>query len=133
VPRTPSHAVTVPLVALCATLVLASCGPEETATEQPGRGEDPVGGSSGPTGPPVARDAAADLARRLDVADDEVSVESVEEVTWNDGSLGCAEDGQMYTQARVDGSRVTLRVGDRTYEYHAGGSRDPFLCEDPTQ
>ena len=27
----------------------------------------------------------------------------------------------MYTQALVDGSRITLSAGDRTYEYHAGG------------
>jgi hypothetical protein len=121
------------LVALCATLVLTSCGSGETATEEPGAGEDTVGESSGPAGPPVALEAAADLARRLDVAEDEVSVESVEEVTWNDGSLGCAEKGTMYTQALVDGSRIVLRVGDRTYEYHSGGSRAPFLCEKPTQ
>ena len=39
----------------------------------------------------------------------------------------------MYTQALVDGSRITLSAGDRSYEYHAGGRRGPFLCEKPTQ
>jgi hypothetical protein len=39
----------------------------------------------------------------------------------------------MYTQALVPGSRITLRVGERTYEYHAGWEQAPFLCEDPSQ
>ncbi|WP_432478443.1 hypothetical protein [Nocardioides sp. GXQ0305] len=91
------------------------------------------GPSTSPGSGSPAEQAVADLARRLDVAEDEVVVEAQEEVTWNDGSLGCAEKGTMYTQALVDGSRITLRVGEQTYEYHAGGKRAPFLCEDPTQ
>ncbi len=92
-----------------------------------------MGKSAGPAGSPTTREAVAELARRLHVAEDAIAVERVEEVTWNDGSLGCAEAGTMYTQALVAGSRITLSVGDRTYEYHAGGGRAPFLCEEPTQ
>ena len=118
---------------LCATLGLVSCGTDETATDQPTTGEGDMGESAAPAGSPTTRKAVADLAGRLDVPEDEVVVDRVEEVTWNDGSLGCAEKGTMYTQALVDGSRITLRAGDRTYEYHAGGGRAPFLCERPTQ
>lgn len=92
-----------------------------------------TGPENGPSGSPTTRQAVADLARRLEVAEDDITVAGVEEVTWNDGSLGCAEKGMMYTQALVDGSRIMLRAGDRTYEYHAGGRRAPFLCEKPTQ
>ncbi len=60
-------------------------------------------------------------------------VVAVEAVTWRDGSLGCAKPGTMYTQALVEGQRITLAVGDEEYAYHSGGDRDPFLCEDPTQ
>jgi len=117
------------LGALCATLVLVSCGTERGATDQPATGEGSVSDSASPS----TREAVADLARRLDVATAEIAVEGVEDVTWNDGSLGCAEQGTMYTQALVPGSRITLRVGERTYEYHAAGQQAPFLCEDPTQ
>ena len=72
-----------------------------------------MGESAGPAGSPTTREAVADLARRLHVAEDAIAVERVEEVTWNDGSLGCAEPGSMYTQALVAGSRITLSVGDR--------------------
>ena len=121
------------LALLCATLVLVACGSDETATEPPSTGEDTVSESAGPDASPASREAVADLARRLDVAEGDITVEGVEDVTWNDGSLGCAEQGTMYTQALVDGSRITLLSGDRTYEYHSGGGRAPFLCEDPTQ
>lgn len=118
---------------LCATLVLASCGTGGGAADPPTTGKDSVSESAGPIGSPTARKAVTDLARRLDFPEDEVQVEAVEEVTWRDGSLGCAANGTMYTQALVDGSRIRLRAGGRTYEYHSGGQGAPFLCEDPTQ
>lgn len=124
------------LAALCATLVLASCGgtDDTTARDDTGGEEETVSPSPSPPAPdsPAAK-AVADLARQLDVPEEEVVVESQEEVTWKDGSLGCAEKGTMYTQALVDGNRITLRVADQTYEYHSGGSKPPFLCEEPTQ
>lgn len=39
----------------------------------------------------------------------------------------------MYTQAIVEGARITLRVGGTDYEYHSGGSRPPTRCDRPTQ
>ncbi len=63
----------------------------------------------------------------------DIEVVSVEEVTWRDGSRGCAEPGMAYTQALIDGSRITLRVGTTTYEYHSGGSQPPSRCEKPTE
>ncbi len=83
-------------------------------------------------GPEVGR-AVADLAERLGVAEHHVVVDRVEDVTWRDGSLGCAEQGRAYTQALVEGSRIVLTVGGRSYKYHSGGNRGPFLCERPTQ
>ncbi len=81
---------------------------------------------------PAAREAVADLAQRLGVPEGEVRVVSMEEVTWRDGSLGCAEPGTMYTQALVDGSRIVLEAEATTYEYHQGQGR-VFWCEKPTQ
>lgn len=80
-----------------------------------------------PTGPAAA--AVADLAARLGIDPSGVEVVSVESVIWPDGSLGCPQPGMAYTQVQVDGALITLNAGGRTYEYHVGGSRDPFLCE----
>ncbi|GAA1479404.1 hypothetical protein GCM10009623_38500 [Nocardioides aestuarii] len=103
---------------------LTACGGQE-------RAEDP--GASASDVPADARPAVDDLVAELDV--DLAAVESVavEEVTWNDGSLGCASDGDMYTQATVEGQRITMTVDGQDYEYHQGGDRAPFLCEDPTE
>lgn len=73
--------------------------------------------------------ALLDLARRLKVPEDEIEVLEVEEVTWPDGSLGCPQPGQMYTQALVEGHRIVLGHGERVFLYHSGGDVQPFLCE----
>jgi hypothetical protein len=36
-----------------------------------------------------------------------------------------------YIQVQVEGALVRLRVDGKLYEYHSGGSRPPFLCEQP--
>lgn len=91
---------------------------------------------SSPTSTPAsgpAADAVADLATRLGVDSESIAVVAEEAVTWRDGSLGCAKEGSFYTQALVDGSRITLRAAGTDYEYHSGGSQPPFWCEKPTQ
>ena len=82
---------------------------------------------------PLTQAAITDLTERLDVAAEDVTVVSVEEVTWNDGSLGCAKPDMLYTQATVDGTRITLKVGDKEFAYHSGGGAAPAYCKKPTQ
>ena len=122
--------------ALLGVLLLGGCGDADqtTATDQPTEGDMSTSSPSVPgSESPEARAAVADLASRLEVDESEVAVMAMEAVTWRDGSLGCAEPGTMYTQALVEGHRITLAVGEEQFEYHDGGRRDPFLCEDPTQ
>lgn len=78
----------------------------------------------------LARAARADLAATLGVPEDEISVTGASAVTWNDGSMGCPQPDMSYTQALVDGARVTLTHGDTAYTYHQGGG-ELFLCEHP--
>ncbi|GAA2102047.1 hypothetical protein GCM10009726_12780 [Nocardioides furvisabuli] len=123
---------------LVVPLLVAACG----GTTQPPSAEETAvdtSPSSSPSSPPpssaptdVVR-AVEDLSATLGVATDEVEVVSTEEVTWRDGSRGCAQPGMSYTQALVDGLRITLRAGGQTYEYHSGGSQPPSLCEEPTE
>lgn len=120
------------LTAVIAAL-LAGCGGDDTATDP----QEETVPTSTPAVPgadsPDVRRAVADLADTLDLAAEDVSVVDVEEVTWRDGSLGCAEKGMSYTQAMVDGQRIVLEVGGTRYEYHSAADREPFLCEDPSQ
>ncbi|MDX1614538.1 MAG: hypothetical protein R3300_09525 [Candidatus Promineifilaceae bacterium] len=74
-------------------------------------------------------EAKVDLAQRVDVAPEAITVTEAEEVVWPDGSLGCPEPDQVYTQATVPGARIRLMANRQVYAYHAGAGR-LFLCED---
>lgn len=76
----------------------------------------------------VVQAALSDLAARLGVAEEDIEVVEVRDVQWPDGALGCPEEGEMYTQAVVDGTQVLLGVDARIYDYHAGSDGEPFLC-----
>ena len=126
---------------LASSALLASCGAPDEGADQPTidppvAEETTVEPTTSPSGTPAPRDvvrAVDDLASSLGIDAGEVEVVSVEEVTWRDGSRGCAEPGMSYTQALVDGSRITLRAEGRTYEYHSGGNHPPARCDEPTQ
>jgi len=59
----------------------------------------------------------------------DVTFVKAEQVTWNDGSLGCPEPGVMYTQAIIDGYQVVFSVGDTTYDYHLSDRGSFVLCQ----
>ena len=121
-------------LALLVTLSAAGCGttsaPEAPMSTDPSSTPLP---SSQPSHPRGVHQAIADLAGMLGISATEVTVARVEEVTWRDGSIGCAVPGMMYTQALVDGQRVVLTAQGKQYEYHSGGSRSAFYCEKPTE
>ena len=48
-------------------------------------------------------------------------------VTWPDGSLGCPEPGNSYTQALVEGYQIGLRHDDRFFDYRGADGDDPFI------
>jgi hypothetical protein len=71
-----------------------------------------------------------DLAARLDVDPETVSLSGATPVTWRSGALGCPEPGMNYTQALVPGVWIMLRVGNTAYRYHATPGGQPFFCPD---
>jgi hypothetical protein len=76
--------------------------------------------------------AIQDLANRLNIASEEITLVDVVEVIWRDGSLGCPKPGMMYTQALVEGRRIRLSVGETVYHYHSSKRGRPFLCDSPS-
>ena len=73
--------------------------------------------------------AQADLAARLNVATDQVTIVSVEFVQWPDSSLGCPQSSKMYAQVITPGYRILLQSRDKPYEYHsAQGRNTAILC-----
>ena len=71
-----------------------------------------------------------DLSDRLGRAIDDPTIVAAGAVTYNDGSLGCPQPGQMYTQALVDGYRVIVELEGQEYDYRIGRQpTDIHLCE----
>ena len=59
----------------------------------------------------------------------DVDLVSVDETTWNDGSLGCPQPGAVYTQALVDGVRVVVEIDGTEYDYRVPRGGQPVLCD----
>jgi hypothetical protein len=76
--------------------------------------------------------AKEDLAERLEVGVEAFEVLEAELVVWPDASMGCPDPEMMYIQVPQDGSLIRLQVEDKVFEYHSGGDRPPFLCEEPS-
>lgn len=72
----------------------------------------------------VRRAVVADAAKRFKVAESAVVLTRAEQVTWQDGALGCPEPGMMYTQALVPGFRVVAKTtaGELLYHTDSGGN-----------
>ena len=101
-----------------------------TATNASGDTAAPVGGDQIDSGlQPFIEIAVADLAERLSVDPTAIGVTSATLEVWSDASLGCPQPDQQYPQVETDGSLIVLTTDGKTYRYHAGGSRTPFLCE----
>lgn len=73
--------------------------------------------------------AKEDLAGHLGVKTSVIEFVSFEEKVWPNPGMGCPHPDMQYKQVPVDGYLIRLRVGQQLYNYHGGGGRPPFLCE----
>ncbi|MGC9320277.1 MAG: hypothetical protein ACP5KN_19745, partial [Armatimonadota bacterium] len=79
--------------------------------------------------PQPVQAAIEDLADRLNVAPEAITVASFEEVTWPDTSLGNPEPGRVYAQVLTPGYRVILQAQGQQYEYHTDRGTRVTLVE----
>jgi hypothetical protein len=72
--------------------------------------------------------ATADLATRLGVGADSITVASAEAVDWPDSCLGVTSPGIACAQVITPGFKIALEVEGTAYEYHTdSGSRVVFV------
>jgi hypothetical protein len=74
-----------------------------------------------------------DLAGRLGVKVAELQVLAIDQVVWDDGSLGCPQPGKSYLTAQVPGVRVLFQNSGKTYQYHASDRAHFVYCANPAQ
>jgi len=72
--------------------------------------------------------ARQQAATTLGVPMEQLTVASVEPVQWRDASLGCPKPGVDYLPMPTPGYRITVKVGEVTYEYHADRESRVIQC-----
>ena len=76
------------------------------------------------------QDAVADLAGRIGVAVDAITVNQARAVNWGSGAVGCPKEGMNYTQAIVPGVLLLLEADGTIYRYHGSDRGQLFYCPD---
>ena len=139
----------IPLIFLV-SFALASCAPSEaeplpanpqqapseepspTLTESPLQLSNTPESKEMPPNPPAAEKfvslAKKDLAERLKVAVDEITLVRTAEMTWPNAALGCPSPGKVYAQGRVPGYQIRLAAGGLEYVYNTDLSGEIVLC-----
>ncbi len=77
----------------------------------------------------VVSAARQDLSQRTGVPPQDIVVLEAKAVVWPNPALGCPQPNMRYKQVPVDGVLIRLQAGGKVHEYHGGGTREPFLCE----
>jgi|GEM_PF-2183631 len=72
--------------------------------------------------------AVTDLATRIGVAEDAITIRQVLSVQWGSSALGCPKEGVNYTQAIVPGILIFLVADDKTFRYHGRTGMSLFFC-----
>jgi hypothetical protein len=77
--------------------------------------------------------AREDLAVRLKIPVEQITVISQTEKTWPDASLGCPRKGMKYKQVLTNGSQLILDAAGRRYFYHAKAGKAYSYCAVPAK
>ncbi len=126
------------LVSACAgsaepTLLPQNPPPQQTATPVP---MDDLATLQTPVpeaAMPLVNIAIQDLAQRLGVGLDEITVIHYEGVNWAYASLGCPQPGMDYAQVITQGFEIVLQYQEDTYSYHSDLKELVTLCRDDTE
>jgi len=69
-----------------------------------------------------------ELAQRLGIDSESITLSGAHQVNWRSGALGCPEPGMNYTQALVPGALIAFKVSNEVHRYHAKHGGKPFYC-----
>jgi hypothetical protein len=69
-----------------------------------------------------------DLALRLDIELDLITLSEAQQVNWRSGALGCPQPGMSYIQVLMPGVLIFLNIGKELHAYHAKRGGKPFYC-----
>jgi hypothetical protein len=77
-------------------------------------------------------DAIEEEASRLaSVPVEQLTLVRADQITWPDGSLGCPQPGEMYTQSLVAGYWIVFRANNETFDFRVATNGSFHRCELP--
>jgi hypothetical protein len=103
----------------------------ENSTQDPLQLERTQESTEMPSTPPVEKFVALtkeDLASRLGIESDKITLVKTAEMLWLNAALGCPRPGQFYTQGRVPGFQIWLEVEGTEYIYNTDFKGTVILC-----
>jgi hypothetical protein len=95
--------------------------PDEPTAGTPVEGEVP---------PDLLQALLNDLAERLGLPVNQITVVHSHVTEWNDCSLGCPQPDMLYLQVITPGFRVVLAAQDQIYNYHTDRRGSFILCSE---
>ena len=81
--------------------------------------------------PPIEKFVALskkNLASRLQIDIEKITLVKTEEKNWLNAALGCPAPGVFYAQGRVPGYRIWLEAEGKEYDYHTDLAGQVILC-----
>lgn len=109
----------------------AGSGAAGPSAASPGPSNEPATSGDLSLSASIIDPIVADAAGRLGVDPSAVIIVEARTQTFPDGSLGCPQPGEMYTQALVDGYQVIVDAGGSRLDYRGSGPGQFRLCENP--
>ena len=77
---------------------------------------------------PMAERAIGIAASTFHVKPEEITVLSIQPVTWANSSLGCPQEGQMYLQEEMPGYLATVEISGKTHSVHMNEKGQGVVC-----
>jgi hypothetical protein len=121
-------------LAACMNLALLAGGLATLSTAGADEEEDAVTVAEQPEElPPMnvneqAEFSRLELATRLEIELDSISVSGVIPVRWRSTALGCPKPDTSYDEMLIPGVLIMLRVDNTAYRYHSLPGKQPFYC-----
>jgi hypothetical protein len=81
----------------------------------------------------VTDEAVRLVAEHSGLAEEDLKVLSVEEVTWSNSAIGCPQPDRAYLDRIVPGVRVIVEGGGQMFYVHGGEAGNLFVCETPEE
>lgn len=104
------------LITIFLLLLLAACNKTDQPVGQTATLPPQDGGFIQPPG--GALQARRELARELNISPQQITIQAIESVTWQNSCLEAGDPGEICPEQKIPGLIVTLRYSDKSYTYH---------------